>query len=438
MKKLVVLSVFLLIAVMSIGDCKAKTIKEEITSVRMTLGKAFNETVNLLKDQIRPQDELIKSEETEIKDLYDTAKYIKDRVVAGEVNPTVLEHGREFIQNCGASQEMYWNGSKWKCRGITAGISCDPTTGEDINPDGICVQPGTYNAEIQGWEDCNNNKGERYTATGCMFENSKDGSKIQVTDSDCTNFQIYEQACGVNGAKSTCKCPADTEYYHGPDKNGKIIEACKTAPVNYISKPYSFSARFCTDHFAKLRMIVGVQNDKTYVHLILEAQNPGGNTDGRCGFRHLSKGQLIKWGFTPGGTIEYSGDYKTGSTWVARSAFNANATGAFYYLGKIELFDHPEKIDLDKFVYTFRSSGSGCSNVSGTGAGNTSFGGVASTPVAYDRVYDGYSVTFCPANSAQSVNVYINVTGIYGYEKEVTYEPLPVCKQRDTISNATR
>jgi hypothetical protein len=228
-KKIVVLSVFLLITVMIIGDCNAKNIQEAITSVRMNLGKTFNETVNLLKDQLRPQDELIKSETIEIKGLYDTAKDINDRVVAGEINPTLLEHGTVIMHKCDPSEELYWNGNKWKCKSVEAEINCSPNSGEVVK-DGQCVQEGSYSAGITGWDDCSNNKGERYTVSGCMFTNSKDGSQIQVDDSKCSSVKQYEQACGPYGQHSTCKCPEGYKYSYA---NGKAF--CQL-PVSISNK----------------------------------------------------------------------------------------------------------------------------------------------------------------------------------------------------------
>jgi hypothetical protein len=431
MKKLVLVSLCLLIAAISIEVCEAKTIKEEMTTIRINLGKSFNKVVNLLKDQIRPQDEKIKAQKVEIKNLFDTAQHIKDRVVAGEINPTLLQHGTQFMQNCGASEEMYWNGSSWQCRGITAEIACEPTKGEVINS-GVCVQQGAYSSEIQGWEDCRGNIGERYTSTACMFENSKDGSKIQVSDAKCGTLKKYKQACGSKGAQSTCACPEGTEYYYGPDNSGNIIEACKTAPINYISKPRKFNANFCTDHFTKLRMIVIPSNNKTYLQLILEGQDPGGGTDGRCGFKHFTKDQLESWGFVEKGMKEPVGNGKS------KNAFNSRHPGAYYNLGRIEIFDHPESVDIDEFTYTFRSAGSGCTTITdGRGVGNRSFGGKPDQWKVYDRVYDGYSLTFCPGNSAQNVKVSVTITGVYGHAKEIAYEPLPVCEQNITENSSS-
>jgi hypothetical protein len=394
----------------------ASPIRSELVKIRKELGLSLNETVNLLKDQIRPQDELIKSEKTELKDLYDTATHIKDRVVAGEVNPTILEHGRVTLKKCGSAEEMYWTGSNWSCKSLNADINCEPTNGEEIDSNGICFQPGAYNAEVQGWKDCNNNKGERYTATGCMFENTKNNTKIQVADSDCSNFKIYEQACGVNGAKSTCKCPAGSEYYYGPDASGNIIEACKTAPESYLNGTKKYTVGFGTDQFTKLRLVPAYEGGSTYLYVILEGQDPGHSTDGRCNVSNLSVATLRSFGFNGG--MGYKG----------REGYPVK--GAYKIIGKEKIADYEKPLTLDNFTYTFWSKGSGCSNVSGTGIGNQTFG-TAISPNLHGRLYSPTSLTHCAANGGQcNITVSVTLTGVYGYAGPVNYEPLPVCDKQ--------
>ena len=159
------------------------------------------------------------------------------------------------------------------------------------------------------------------------------------------------------------------------------IEAVSNNVVSGTAN-FNYSASFCTDHFTKV-VLVPDGND---VHFILVAQDPGGGTDGRCGYRDYS------------------------SSWLqSKGVAGWNVPTAFKRIN-IVTFANPV-YSVEGFKFTFSSYGNGCSNVSGSGTGNTSRS--SSDPYSYGYAFDNQSLTNCGGKSAQTPTVNINFSSIY-------------------------
>lgn len=221
MKKIILIMLLFL----NINQVHALDLKENILQTKSFLAEVLNETVNILKNQIRPIEEELKEQTTDVESLNETAKNLKNRSKDPEIDSTLLSHGLKTISECNSDEELYWSGSYWSCRKLSAKADCIPNDGEYIDTDlGLCYQKGNFEEKYLGWSYCDNKLGERYSVKSCEFTNSKKASiKYSVKNSLCKQkIAEKEQACGPNGAKSTCKCESGYKYTY---KNGKGL--CK-------------------------------------------------------------------------------------------------------------------------------------------------------------------------------------------------------------------
>lgn len=201
---------------------------------------------------------------------------------------------------------------------------------------------------------------------------------------DCQIDKYGNEYCP--SALSECGQEFDYENGYSVSGLGQVVDYTKIEAVsnNVVSGTanFNYSASFCTDHFTKV-ILVPDGND---VHFILVAQDPGGGTDGRCGYRDYS------------------------SSWLrSKGVAGWNVPTAFKRI-KIVTFANPV-YSVEGFKFTFSSYGNGCSNVSGSGTGNTSRS--SSDPYAYGYAFDNRSLTNCGAKSAQTPTVNINFSSIY-------------------------
>jgi len=223
--------------------------------------------------------------------------------------------------------------------------------------------------------------------------------------------QVYDISSGIlgEGQLFDCKkdkfgtdyCPAslaradtywDYEDGYSVENSGSVVDYIikenKELEVVSGDPNFKFSKQFCTDHWAKVLLVP----DGHDLHFILVAQNPDGATDGRCNYSNYS------------------------SAWLkSKGVAGWNVPKAFMTM-QILKFNNPIT-KVDGFTYTFSSSGSGCSNVSGSGVGNSS------TSSTNDPYYNGYafdnkSLTNCGASGAQWPLVNINFQSIYVISKK--------------------
>lgn len=201
---------------------------------------------------------------------------------------------------------------------------------------------------------------------------------------DCQTDKYGNEYCP--SALSACGQEWDYDSGFSVGGIGQVVDYTKIEAVsnNVVSGTanFNYSASFCTDHFTKV-VLVPDGND---VHFILVAQDPGGGTDGRCGYRDYS------------------------SSWLqSKGVAGWNVPTAFKRIN-IVTFANPV-YSVEGFKFTFSSYGNGCSNVSGSGTGNTSRS--SSDPYSYGYAFDNQSLTNCGASSAQTPTVNINFSSIY-------------------------
>lgn len=208
-----------------------------VSQTRGYLGEIFNKTTKILKVGFFQMQRKLVSNKEDIFQMEDMAEKLKEESEKPEANPTLLEHAKKNIVSCSYnSQDLTWGGDSWKCKEVKYTQDCKamPETGElkrEIDNGWECYKKGSYDYEKSGWNACDNKYGEHYTQALCMYydENATDSKykSYQVDKSLCSDKippKLKEQACGPNGAKSTCKCPEGLKYVY---ENGK--SKCKAS-----------------------------------------------------------------------------------------------------------------------------------------------------------------------------------------------------------------
>ncbi len=243
-----------------------------------------------------------------------------------------------------------------------------------------------FNSAPTCFEDLSSNVVDTFTNKKCSTQiwDNKTGNLETGTIFDCRTDSYGNTYC----PSSLAQCAQEWDYDSGfsVGRIGQVVDYTKIEAVsnNVVSGTanFNYSASFCTDHFTKV-VLVPDGND---VHFILVAQDPGGGTDGRCGYRDYS------------------------SSWLqSKGVAGWNVPTAFKRIN-IVTFANPV-YSVEGFKFTFSSYGNGCSNVSGSGTGNTSRS--SSDPYSYGYAFDNQSLTNCGASSAQTPTVNINFSSIY-------------------------
>ncbi|PPR08586.1 MAG: hypothetical protein CFH44_00912 [Proteobacteria bacterium] len=238
------------------------TLTPELIDIRKNISDDLNNATKQLKKDFSTVDSTVKQDEEDLEKLKQEVDNLKDSSKDDEVNPTILLHGKKQVKECSDIEELYWTGLSWQCRTPNYATACEPSTKEDLvcDEDGNCTckQPGTYSFENLGWGACKNEFGERETQIGCMFKNSKDMSSYQVDSNLCpaSNITRYEQACGPNGAISSCKCPNNGKYVFKDNKPYCLMTtSCDEANGYYYSsvrnrceKPAKMTYRVMQDY----------------------------------------------------------------------------------------------------------------------------------------------------------------------------------------------
>ena len=182
----------------------------DLSDVRKNIGTDLNETVKEIKDSFKSVDSQLSADNTQIKDIYRTAKALRDSSQELETNPTVLLHGKDKVEDCRDRKELIWDGSKWVCQEPEYKSDCVPAYDEYRyeSPVGsgnyVCKKSQAGHEISYDWayrgnsNNCHSNT-YRKKVYRCFYVNKK-GQDIDVEESYCGKTS---DLTNENGARCT-------------------------------------------------------------------------------------------------------------------------------------------------------------------------------------------------------------------------------------------
>lgn len=215
---------------------------DNILDTKQQMGSLLNDTVNILKKEVKKTEDKIYNQEEDVNTLHEVALELRRNSGAKEVDATLLKHGRSEIKECGSDEELYWNDG-WRCKKLDAVLDCDISKGEikeKVGSDYICkYENKEFKSIYYGWTPCHDstnmkNVGERVSQYKCYMSvgSGKDRFKLLVDNKYCSDIKnkMYEQACGKYGKKSSCSCKKyGGKYYY--DGNSLKKGVCLISPI---------------------------------------------------------------------------------------------------------------------------------------------------------------------------------------------------------------
>ena len=168
----------------------------EITDARKEVSLELKDTVKFLKDELKSVDTEVSSNHQNIENLKETAEKLKKRSEVVEVNPTVMDHGKQPVLECDEkTQNIAWNGDEWICQNIVLKSDCiaasDEYRYEDSNGNIVCKKSSEgsdlkYYWKFEGYGAKCNSDITKEKIYGCYYKD-KNNKAIQVTKSHCTS-----------------------------------------------------------------------------------------------------------------------------------------------------------------------------------------------------------------------------------------------------------
>jgi len=168
----------------------------EITDARKEVSLELKDTVKFLKDELKSVDTEVSSNHQNIENLKETAEKLKKRSEVVEVNPTVMDHGKQPVLECDEkTQNIAWDGEAWVCKNIVLKSDCiaasDEYRYEDSNGNIVCKKSSEgsdlkYYWKFEGYGAKCNSDITKEKIYGCYYKD-KNNKAIQVTKSHCTS-----------------------------------------------------------------------------------------------------------------------------------------------------------------------------------------------------------------------------------------------------------